>query len=111
MGTAFNARIGFDSHELEWVGGDYGEIALKGTTEAARRALDTISGRVRGCGCIPRIRLVVDIDDTPSPVVEDRHAGREGTPESGVATGERDASGAESVVETGAADGSAADPE
>lgn len=94
MGTTlFEFGVG----ELRIVGGDYGRITLEGTTKPARDAIDALVGGVRGSGCSPGVELFCELDDFTPAVIEDRHAGREGTPERGVGddAGGSDSSGAE----------------
>lgn len=67
----------FRSDELLFVGGDYGQIILEGSSEASRRAIDTIVGAARLRAGIKHFRLGVTLDDSPPLVVEDRHAGLE----------------------------------
>lgn len=97
MGTT---RVEFLSGELVCAGGDYGSLVLAGTTPEAVRTLDTILAGVRYSGRQPRFVFVVDYEDSPTPFIEDRHAGREGTPERGVGA---DAGGTEPGGEEGLA--------
>lgn len=112
MGTT---RFEFGPDELCLSGGDYGSVSLDGLTATARRTLDTITEATRLSGGRSRVSLVVDLDDVAPPVIEARHAGREGTPESGVgqldlvAAAKLDARGDEGVDSEGAAVGEAAD--
>ena len=70
--------------ELECVGGDYGEVHLRGTTTEARDAIEQVVSRTRRGTDLPRYSLVVTLDDCEAAVIEGRDAGREGTPEIGV---------------------------
>lgn len=64
--------------DLLIVGGDYGEITLRGGSEAARESIRAVAASV-GCGSFqPRCDAEFCYDDTASPFIENRHAGREG---------------------------------
>lgn len=76
--------IDFVPGELVCGGGDYGSIHIVATTEASRRTLDEVVAATRFSGCQPGIVLSFEYDDAATPFFEDRHAGRERTPESGV---------------------------
>lgn len=67
----------FYSDELRCVGGDYGQITLEGTTEAARVVVGAIVDAIRRGGCSARISAGVAIDDREEVVGEDWHAGLE----------------------------------
>jgi hypothetical protein len=76
--------VEFGAGELRVVGGDYGQLVVEGTTEEARRAIHAIATSVgRGSVRVVVSSLVIEHDDQ-ADLFEDRHAGREGTPESGV---------------------------
>jgi hypothetical protein len=81
--------IEFGRGELRVVGGDYGQLVLEGTTAEARRTLDAIVAATRrGSDGVVVDSCVVEHNDQ-ADLFESRHAGREGTPESGVADVER----------------------
>lgn len=92
--------VEFGPGELLVVGGDYGEMVLSSPFKNVCDTLDAVVTSTRLSGGRPRISVVVEYDDAAAPFIEDRHAGREGTPESGVPSdAERvDTSGAESLV-------------
>jgi hypothetical protein len=78
MGTT---SVEFHSDELRCVGGDYGQVILEGTTEAARITINEIVGASRLRSNRKLFRFGVTLDDGPTPQFEDRHAGLEGTPQ------------------------------
>lgn len=85
--------VEFGSGELRVVGGDYGALHLEGTSDQARRTVEQIVAAVRrGGGRDVVVYLQLELDDSPD-LFEDRHAGREGTPERGVGVGDDDARG------------------
>jgi len=87
--------------ELVVVGGDYGQIVLEGATPAARKQLDSLVEATRFGSGGPVCSLICECDDRSPAVVENRHAGLEGTHERGAEySGERDAAGEESAPET-----------
>lgn len=106
MGTTV---VELDHSELECVGGDYGEIHLRGTSAEARDAIEQIVGGTRRGSHSARYCIVVTLDDREAPVIQGRNAGREGTPESGVGAGTAepaaDIGGAGEESATAAADG------
>jgi len=76
--------VEFLPHELRIVGGDYGQFVLEGTTAAARHSIDQIVAATRrGDGRVEFGPFEFEYDNTPD-LFEDRHAGREGTPQAGV---------------------------
>lgn len=96
--------VEFGPDELRLVGGDYGQVVLEGTTPEARRACDAlVAATRRRDGGVELVSLVAESDDTPD-LIEDRHAGREGTPERGVGPDDADDEGG---VEGGTGDGPA----
>lgn len=90
----------FATGELRIVGGDYGQIVIEGATYEARLTFDAIIDRIRSGSDVASVSLVIALRDRSPIVVEDRHAGRERTPEAGVASienAERESGGAKSV--------------
>jgi len=70
-------RCEFGSSELRIVGGDYGQIVLEGTTQAARATLDKITSHARSRGHGVDVGLLVNVEDPSPPFVEVRDAGIE----------------------------------
>ena len=97
-------RVEFGPGELVLGGGDYGAVTLDGATPQARVALDTIIGRSRLGSHITVDSVLFIVRDSETIVVEDRHAGTEGTPERGVGAAD-DASGAQDRAEESAGRG------
>ena len=82
--TMARVFVEFAPGELELLGGDYGAIYLQGLQKASRDAIDAVVTSARLSGRQPRIGLSCEYDDASQVVVENWHAGREGTPEAGV---------------------------
>jgi hypothetical protein len=104
--------VEFFTGELLVVGGDYGQITLEGATEEARRAVESLVACTRRGDSVAVSNARFAVDYRQTLVVENRHAGREGTPERGVggadAAGSEPA-GAEGVASPGDASGTLAD--